>query len=176
MIVAAKLKFVPILKLVELSVVSITITITAIITGATGIRLPAYVPRAIAEIAIGAAKPIVIETKPDKNPKAGWKILDRNIYSPPDFGILAASSPYVSAPQKATKPPVIQINTSANTEWTPAACKPRLVYTPVPIIFEITIVVARTGLISVPLSKEFYFKGDKCNKQKETLKRNLYGV
>ena len=122
-----KLKFVPVLKLDVLSTVRLTITTTAIITGATGIRFPAYVPSAIAEIAIGAANPIVIEIKPDINPNDGWKILDRNIYSPPDFGYLTASSPYVRAPQKATSPPVIQINTSARTECTPAACNPRLV-------------------------------------------------
>ena len=70
MLVVTKLKFVPVLKLVEFKTVRMTITVTAIITGATGIRLAAYVPRAIAEIAIGAANPIVIDIKPDKNPNA----------------------------------------------------------------------------------------------------------
>jgi hypothetical protein len=67
-----KLKFVPVLKLVVLSTVRHTIATTAIITGETGIRFPAYVPSAMAEIAIGAANPIVIEINPDINPKDGW--------------------------------------------------------------------------------------------------------
>ena len=126
-LVAAKLKFAPVLKLLELRTVRMIIIEIAITIGFSGIRFPAYVPRAIAQIAIGAAKPIVIEIKPERNPKEGWKILERKTYSPPDFGILAASSPYVRAPQSATKPPVIQMNRSAKTECTPAAWRPRLV-------------------------------------------------
>jgi hypothetical protein len=91
--VAAKLKFAPVLKLLELRIVRIRITEIPITIGDTGIRFPAYVPKAIAQIAIGAANPIDIDIKPDMKPKEGWKILERKIYSPPDFGILAASSP-----------------------------------------------------------------------------------
>ena len=71
MLVAAKLKFAPVLKLLELRIVSIMITEIAMVIGGRGIRFPAYVPNAIAEIAIGAAKPIVIDIKPDRKPKDG---------------------------------------------------------------------------------------------------------
>jgi len=70
-LVATKLKFAPVLKLLELRTVRMIITEMAVTIGATGIRLPAYVPNAMAQIAIGAAKPIVIEIKPERNPKAG---------------------------------------------------------------------------------------------------------
>ena len=71
MLVAAKLKFAPVLKLLEFRIVRMTITEIAITIGVNGIRFPAYVPNAIAQIAIGAAKPIVIEINPERNPNAG---------------------------------------------------------------------------------------------------------
>ena len=91
--VAAKLKFAPVLKLLELRMVRMITTEIAIAIGERGIIFPAYVPSAMAQMAIGAANPIVIEINPERKPKAGWNILERKTYSPPDLGILAASSP-----------------------------------------------------------------------------------
>ena len=71
-IVVTKLKLAPVLKLLEFRTVRRTIIIIAVKSGARGIRFAAYVPRAMAAIAIGAAKPIVIEIKPDRKPSAGW--------------------------------------------------------------------------------------------------------
>jgi hypothetical protein len=70
--VVAKLKLAPSLKLLVLRMVSMTIADIPITIGEKGNNLPAYSPRARAEIAIGAANPMVMEMNPERNPNEGW--------------------------------------------------------------------------------------------------------
>lgn len=93
MIVVAKLKFVPSLKLDKLISNKIEINPTEMISGEIGIKLLAYLPIYIDSNAIGAAKPIVIDINPERNPNEGWNSSERNVYSPPERGIRAANSP-----------------------------------------------------------------------------------
>ena len=69
--VAKKLKFAPILKLLEFKTASTIMEITEIKSGDAIKRILAYTPSAIAANAIGAANPMVIEINPERNPMEG---------------------------------------------------------------------------------------------------------
>ena len=70
-----------------------SIAITAITFVDTPLASVAYSPMAIATAEMAPAKPAIELIQPLRKPRAGWKILDKYKYSPPErFSVVAISA------------------------------------------------------------------------------------